>query len=173
MHSLVFLFGHLFVISVITVGGGAQALLYDLTVNQTHWLSGMDFASGLALTYTTPGPNILILPVFIGYRVGGLVGVLVGLIGIFLSPMILAGLVTGYVEHLFENPLVRKIEAGARSAIVGLLVLTMWKIFAQVQNPMHYGWIAVLAFFLCLKKVNPIFILACGAVIGLVLGKLF
>jgi chromate transporter len=173
MSNLLYFFVHLVQVCVIAIGGGAQALLFDLAVTQNHWISSSDFASGLALAFTTPGPNIFILPVFIGYKIGGVVGSLVGIGGIFILPMILAGIVTGYLEHLLDNLLIKRFETGARSAIVGLLLITIWKIGIQISSPFVYGIILVPAFMLSMKKVNPAIVLIGGAIVGSVLGLIF
>src|SRR5438552_14632236 len=58
------------VIGALAFGGGQAALplVERLAVADTGWLTPAQFATGVALSYATPGP-VLILAAFIGYHV--------------------------------------------------------------------------------------------------------
>ena len=57
------------VIGALAFGGGQAALplVERLAVADTGWLTSAQFATGVGLSYATPGP-VLILAAFIGYH---------------------------------------------------------------------------------------------------------
>src|SRR6266571_3161976 len=65
------------VIGTLAFGGGQAALplVERLAVADTGWLTPGQFASGVGLSYATPGP-VLILAAFIGYHVAAIPGAL-------------------------------------------------------------------------------------------------
>ena len=98
---MVELFLRFLVVGATAFGGGGTALpLVDrITVAETGWLTPHQFAVGVGFAYATPGP-ILILAAFVGYHVAGIAGALVGTVGVFAVPVILAAGSAGMVAQL-------------------------------------------------------------------------
>ncbi len=67
-------------IGALTFGSGYAMLpfIQDTVVNQFGWLTDQQFAVALALSLITPGP-VTIIGVFIGYKVAGITGAVVGI----------------------------------------------------------------------------------------------
>jgi len=65
---------HLALISAISFGGipGALPDLRNFVVEAHGWLSDRDFTDCFAVIQTIPGPNMILLTGFIGWKVGGL-----------------------------------------------------------------------------------------------------
>src|SRR5207253_10028343 len=80
------------VIGALAFGGGQAALplVERLAVADTGWLSQAQFAAGVALSYATPGP-VLILAAFIGYHIAGVSGAAAATVAVFAVPVALAG----------------------------------------------------------------------------------
>ena len=93
---MVELFLRFLVVGATAFGGGGTALplVERITVAETGWLTPQQFAIGVGFAYATPGP-ILILAAFVGYRVAGIAGALVGTVGVFAIPVILGGRLRG------------------------------------------------------------------------------
>jgi hypothetical protein len=75
------------VIGTLAFGGGQAALplVERLAVADTGWLTPVQFATGVGLSYATPGP-VLILAAFIGYHVAAVPGALAATAAVFAVP---------------------------------------------------------------------------------------
>jgi chromate transporter len=60
------------------------AFIQDQVVHQLHWLTPQEFIDGLALSQCTPGP-ILMVAAYVGYKVLGIAGAVVGAAAIFFA----------------------------------------------------------------------------------------
>ena len=170
MTDLAYLFISSLFISLVTFGGGSQALFYQFGVLQTQWISKGDLSSILAFGYATPGPAVFGTATFIGYRLDGLAGALVGTVGIFIVPFLLAQLASKYLSGLLSNPRVQSFIVGVGLAAAGLVAAT-------AVDVIHYGpirpWQVVLVAASLtaslFRKVNPLFIIVVGGLLGFIL----
>jgi len=93
-------------VSLVSVGGGTQAWIRQVTVKERQWLDDDEFAQALAVCQFLPGPNTLNMATFLGARFRGAAGSAACLAGLtFLPFLIVLGLGalyfrTGYVPRL-------------------------------------------------------------------------
>lgn len=168
------LFWRFAIISALAFGGGIAAtpLLERTSVAETGWVSSQDFAAGLAFSYVTPGPFMLVAT-FVGYKAAGLSGALAATLGVFLIPGILAVGTAHTLRRYLRHPRVQGFGRGAAPAVIGLLLVTALSLF----QASHAGWatpvitLTSTALFLW-TKLPPILILLGGAGAGLAYGLL-
>src|SRR2546423_15686224 len=88
------------IIGALAFGGGQAALplVERLAVADTSWLTPAQFATGVGLSYATPGP-VLILSAFVGYHVAAVPGAVAATAGGFFLPAPLAGFTSLGVAH--------------------------------------------------------------------------
>ena len=167
--DVAYLFAVSLLISLATFGGGSQALFYQYGVLQTHWITPTDLSAVLAFGYATPGPAVFGVATFIGYRIGGFAGAAIGTIGIFLVPFVAALVVSRYLNHLLQNPPAEMFVKGVGLAATGLVAATA---FGVVQVDTVSLWqviIAVSSLVVSIRwKVNPLYVIVVGGLIGLV-----
>jgi chromate transporter len=139
-------------IGALAFGGGQAALplVERLAVSDTQWLTQRQFATGVALSYATPGP-VLILAAFVGYHVSGVAGAIAASLAVFAVPMLAAGFAAQVTGILQERPWFQSFGRFAAAAAIGLLGQT------------------VLSLGLPLKDIHPALILAASAVAGVAL----
>ena len=93
-------------VSLVSVGGGTQAWIRQVTVQDHQWLDEDEFAQALAVCQFLPGPNTLNMATFLGSRFRGWPGAAACVLGLTLLPfLIVLGLGvlyfrTGYVPRL-------------------------------------------------------------------------
>lgn len=163
------IFFHIFAVSLLAYTGSAQALFYDMSVEQTRWLRPQDFANFLGFGFATPGPQVFSLGTFIGYGAGGIVGALIGTIAIYIAPITLSIFVGRYLRRWIEKDYAYYFIRSVGICATGLLIAIGVKIFGQNHISVVYAAIAVLAFIASTRKINPLFIIIFGLLGGLFL----
>ncbi len=168
--DLLYLFITSMLISASTFGGGSQALFYQYGVLQTGWITKTDLSAVLAFGYATPGPAVFGTATFIGYHIGGILGAIIGTIGIFIIPFITSFLAAKYLKQLLTHPLANHFIQGVGLAAAGLVAATAFSIFQLSDAAVWQIAVAIAALMISLKwKTNPLFILAGGLLIGILL----
>lgn len=168
--DLIYLFVISLLISVSTFGGGSEALFYQYGVLQTRWINETDFSAVMAFGYATPGPAVFGTATFIGYRIGGLGGAIIGTIGIFIVPFLTSFLAAKYFRHILTHSLAHYFIQGVGLAAAGLVAAPVFIIFDVSEAAVWQIVIAIIALIISLKtKVNPVYILLMGLVSGLIL----
>ncbi|HZM45862.1 MAG TPA: chromate transporter [Burkholderiales bacterium] len=169
---MVELFLRFLVVGATAFGGGGTALplVERITVAETGWLTPQQFAIGVGFAYATPGP-ILILAAFVGYHVAGIAGALVGTVGVFAIPVILAAGSAGVVAQLKRHARFRVFGRFAAAAAVGLLAVTLVTLARPVVE-LHPGLLAgsVLVFAAERLGVSPVLLLVIAVGAGAAAG---
>lgn len=111
-----------FKVGAFTFGGGITTLAFvqDQVVDQLHWLTPQEFLDGLALGQLTPGP-ILMLAAYIGYKLSGLTGAVVGGFAIFLPAFILMLSVLPVLNRFRELVWIKAAMRAISAAVIGLI----------------------------------------------------
>src|SRR5260370_27242945 len=166
------LFARFLVIGTLAFGGGQAALplVERLAVADTGWLTPAQFATGVGLSYATPGP-VLILAAFIGYHVAAIPGALVATMAVFAVPVACAGFAAQLVNKLKDARWFQAFGRFAAAAAVGLLGVTLIALarpVADLHPLLIFGAAAVFA--ADLRGIHPIILIASGTLIGAVSG---
>jgi chromate transporter len=155
-------------ISLATFGGGSQALFYQYGVLQTHWITRTDLSAILAFGYATPGPAVFGTATFIGYKIAGITGAVIGTVGIFIVPFVLSLIAAKYLTHLLKNPHAELFIKGVGLAATGLVAATAFGVLNYNTASMWQLVIVAGALVVSLKwRLNPLFVLLIGEMIGI------
>lgn len=165
--SLAALFGHL---SLLAFGGGNTVLpeMQREAVEVHGWMSAADFAALFALAQAAPGPNMLVCTL-IGLRVAGLPGALVATLGIITPSSVLTVAVFSAWERFRNAPWRRKVQAGITPVTVGLFMAAAVIIAQSADSTLALAAVtAVVAGLTLFSRIHPLWLLAAGAVAGIV-----
>jgi chromate transporter len=115
-----------FKVGAFTFGGGITTLAFmqDQVVNQLHWLTQQEFLDGLALGQLTPGP-ILMLAAYVGYKLSGVAGAVVGGIAIFLPAFLLMLSVLPVLNRIRELVWIKAAMRAISAAVIGILSVSL------------------------------------------------
>ncbi|VCU71227.1 putative chromate transport protein [Pigmentiphaga humi] len=111
-------------IGLTSFGGGLSGWMLREFVQRRRWLSESEFLSGLALAQAFPGVNVINLAIWLGFRLRGGCGALVGALGLVLPTMALALVVVGLFAAVAKTDSVHVALAGVAAAAVGLSLQT-------------------------------------------------
>jgi len=158
------------VIGTLAFGGGQAALplVERLAVADTGWLTPAQFATGVGLSYATPGP-VLILAAFIGYQVAAVPGALVATAAVFAVPVLFAGFAAQLVSKLKDADWFQAFGRFAATAAIGLLGVTLIAVARAVADIHPMLLVGAAAVFAAeLRGVHPIMLIAGATLIGAV-----
>ena len=159
-------------IGLFTIGGGyAMIPLMEAEVINTHnWLSPAEFLDIIAVAEMTPGPVSINAATFIGYRLAGVTGSLITTLGVITPSLVLLLLFSRLLNKLIHNPGAESFINGLRSALVALILLASFNLgqTAIIDIPTALIF-TVLLIVSMLRPVSPLYFIAAGAILGLLL----
>jgi len=166
------LFGIFLKIGAVIFGGGYAAVpfIQNEVCNIRPWLTPKEFLDGVALGQITPGP-VAITATFVDFKVMGIWGALIATVGIFLPSFLMLMILVRIYRKIAHIKYVSLFFNGIKSAVVAILLST--GIFFITLNWLNlpYGIFGIVVLFLLIfLKAEPIFLIICGAVFGLIIG---
>jgi chromate transporter len=141
-------------------------LHYDL-VTRLGWLTESEFSSAVAVGQITPGP-LMIMIAFMGYKVAGLAGAIVGTLGLFLPTALIVVAIAGSYLRFKDAPVIKGMTRGVSLAVVGLLAAVIIDLaWGAISGPADVliGFVAFVA--AGPLKLDPIAVLLGAALVGL------
>lgn len=175
MAKYIELFWSFFKIGTFTIGGGYAMipLMEKEVVDRKKWLEKETFMDVLSLSQAMPGIFAVNMATNIGYKLRGIFGAIVAVIGNILMPiLIILGLATCF-HYLNGNPVFESIFKGVRPAVVALIAAPVFTMAKTAKLSWHNAWIPIVAAALIwLLKVSPIWIILAAGLGGFVYGRL-
>ena len=107
-------------IALTSFGGGLSGWLLREFVQNRKWMTQEEFLNGLSISQALPGVNVKNMAVWIGYRLLGWRGAVIGFVGIIVPPAIVIVLLGTVFASLSRYPLTHVALMGAAAAAVGL-----------------------------------------------------
>ena len=152
----------------ITAFGGPAAhiaMMRDEVVERRHWLTDTEFLDLLAATNLIPGPNSTEMAIHLGYKRGGLPGLLLaGSCFILPACLIVGAIAWGYVRY-GDTPQVGWLMYGVSPVIIAIVAHALWKLGkSAVKGPLS-ALIGALVAGLALAGWNELGLLALGGVV--------
>lgn len=155
-------------LSLVSVGGLPSVMpeMQRYTVEVKGWLTPEDFIQMFALGQAAPGPNILIVSL-IGWKIAGPAGALVAFAAMCGPTAVLTWWVAGIWERFKDTAWRRHIQRAIAPIVVGMF-LSAGLILATPGDPDWRLWAiaALSAWTLVATKINPLWMIAAGGVLG-------
>jgi chromate transporter len=158
-------------IGALVFGSGYAMLpfIQDTVVNQFHWLTNQQFAVALALSLITPGP-VTIIGTFIGYKVAGVVGALVGMVNMYFPAWAMTTIVAAPYAKAGQVGYVKQVIGGIVAAFIGTLVIVLIKLAGDTLVDIPTISMAAAAFVVQrFIKIDTVWIISGGALVSLLL----
>jgi chromate transporter len=158
-------------IGALVFGSGYAMLpfIQDTVVNQFNWLTNQQFAVALALSLITPGP-VTIIGTFIGYKVAGVTGALVGMVNMYFPAWAMTTIVAAPYAKAGQVGYVKQVIGGIVAAFIGTLVIVLIKLAADTLTDIPAVLMATGAFLVQrFVRIDTVWIVICGAFLSLVM----
>lgn len=158
-------------VGILGFGGGPSfiPLIEEEVVSHHHWLTEKEFVDALAIGNTLPGPIATKLSTYVGYKIGGIPGVIAGLIGTVMPSLILMLIITAFFWEFKDLDATKGMLRGIRPAVVGMLAAVTFGLIKPSIASFPEGIIAVCCFLLMAAfNINPGLIMILSAVTGII-----
>ncbi len=159
-------------LSLLSVGGMPSVIpeMHRYVVEYRGWISHNDFIEMFALGQAAPGPNVLIASL-IGWKIAGVPGALVTLAAMCGPAAVLSFWVAGVWDRLQGTPWRAVAQRAMAPMVVGLIMSGGFVLATPGGSPDWRLWLiaAASAWAMVATKLNPLWMLAGGAVAGAIL----
>ncbi|WP_028273823.1 chromate transporter [Atopococcus tabaci] len=149
------LFTSTFYLSAFTFGGGyvIVPLMEKRFVQELGWIDEDQMLDIVAIGQSSPGPIAVNTSILVGYRMAGVPGALVTVLGTILPPLVIMTLVTYFYLAVRDNPIVHNLLLGMQAGVAAIIVNVVWNMAMRIIKQ---------------KRVVPILVMAVSLVAGIV-----
>jgi chromate transporter len=150
--------------------GSTLALLQRRLADERGWVEQSIISEGLAFTRALPGSTGIQLVAYLGHRLHGWPGALVGTVAYIAPATLMMILAAAFSLALPDHPAVERALTGLQIGVVGLLAASMWRLVrSEAKDKARLAVLllcAVLGFF-----VNAVLVIAFAGTVGLLMMK--
>lgn len=160
-----------FKIGLVFFGGGYVLipLIREELVIRQHLITHQEFLDGTAISQLTPGP-LAVIATFAGYKIGGVIGAIVGTIAVFTPGTLLMLFLSHGYSRFGNQESVKKVLNTLIPAIAGLLLAASWMIgHDSVRHLPGLVIFAVSLVALARYRINPALMIGAAALAGVAL----
>ncbi len=174
MKKLLTMFFTFFKIGSFTFGGGyAMIPLIEREVVDNHgWLTKDEFIDILVISQSFPGALAVNSCIFIGYKIGGLPGAILGLLGVVLPSFIIIVAIAIFFVAFRSLKVVDLLFKGISAAVPLLILVGVNSISKTVSKNAKNIIIIILTIIATLYfDINPVFIILIFGTYGVIHGR--
>lgn len=166
------LFRATFTLSAFTFGGGfvIVSLMKKKFVEELGWLEENEMLDITAIAQSSPGPIPINASVILGYRMCGVVGSLVAILGTALPPMVIISLISVFYTQFRQNTVIatalQVMRAGV-AAVIFDVVLNLAKNVIKTRRALYLGLMVGAFFAAVVCKVSAMLVILVCLAVGL------
>ena len=167
------LFKETFVLSAFTFGGGYViiSLMKKKFVDELNWLSDEEMLNLTAIAQSSPGPVAVNASIILGYKIAGIKGALVSILGTIIPPLLIITAVSYFYEAFKTNPFIAAVLKGMQAGVAAVIADVVFNLGSKVTKEKDIISCIIMIAAFCTTfffHVNVIYIiLICGLIGGL------
>jgi len=163
-----------FKIGAFTFGGGYAMIpiIQEEVVSKKKWIDENEFLDAIAVAQGSPGPVAVNTSIYVGYRVKGLPGALMAVLGTVLPSFFIILIIAKFFYQYRDNPILDKIFLGIRPAIVALILSAVYKLIKSSKlgyKKLIISLASVLA--IVFLNISPIYLVIAGGLGSVIINK--
>ncbi|MGO5051938.1 chromate transporter [Lachnospiraceae bacterium LCP25S3_G4] len=171
-HILWNLFKATFTLSAFTFGGGfvIVSLMKKKFVEELHWFDENEMLDITAIAQSSPGPIPINASVIIGYRMHGILGSLIAVLGTSIPPMVIISIISVFYKQFRENTVIaialQVMRAGV-AAVIFDVVINLAQNVCKTKRLLYIGLMLLAFIATYFFNVSAMIIIFICLVIGL------
>ena len=160
-------------LSAFTFGGGyvIVTLMKNKFVDEYHWIEENEMLDLVAIAQSSPGAIAVNGAIVVGYKLAGVVGIFITILGTILPPFIVLTVVSIFYNAFKSDWLISQLLEGMQAGVGAVIASVTVDMAAPiVKEKNHLSLIIMCVAFIaaCVFSVNVVYIvIACG-VIGVI-----
>lgn len=166
------LFKATFTLSAFTFGGGfvIVSLMKKKFVEELGWLDEDEMLDITAIAQSSPGPIPINASVILGYRMCGILGSLVAILGTALPPMIIISLISVFYAQFRENKIIAIALQVMRAGVAAVIFDVVLNLAENVCKTRRFSYILlmIISFFAtCFLHVSAMTVILICLALGI------
>lgn len=172
-HKLRKLFFSTLYLSAFTFGGGyvIVTLMRKKFVSEYHWIDEDEMLDLIAIAQSAPGAIAVNGAIVVGYKLAGLLGVLVSVIATIIPPFLIISVISlcynAFRTNLFVALMLEGMQAGV-GAVIASVVFDMGSGIVKEKNPMSLLIMAISFIVTYVFNINVIYVILVCISLGLI-----
>ena len=167
------LFFSCFYLSTFTFGGGYVIVtrLKEKFVDQYHWIEEEEMLDLVAIAQSSPGAIAVNGAIIVGYKLAGIPGVLLSVLGAIIPPMVILSVISVFYDAFRSNYYIAALLKGMTAGVGAVILSVVYDMGKNVVKSKDWINIAIMIISFCLSyflNVNVIFIILSVAAFGMV-----
>lgn len=140
------LFKSMFILSSCTFGGGfvIVSLMKKKFVEELKWIEEDEMLDITAITQSSPGPLPVNASVIIGYRICGIAGSLMAILGTIIPPMVIISLISIWYTQFRTNPYIAVALQVMRAGVAAVIFDVVINLAGSVCKTRRFLYIAMM-----------------------------
>lgn len=160
-------------LSAFTFGGGyvIVTLMKKKFVDECHWIEEDEMLDLVAIAQSSPGAIAVNGAIVVGYKLAGLAGALVAIVGTVIPPFLIISLISVFYNAFRENYIIAQLLEGMQAGVGAVIAAVVFDMGEGVVRGKNAGSIIIMlgAFIVaCIFSINVVYIVIVCLLIGVV-----
>ena len=140
------LFKSMFILSASTFGGGfvIVSLMKKKFVEELGWLEESEMLDITAIAQSSPGPIPINASVILGYRMQGILGSIIAILGTSIPPMVIISIISMFYTEFRESEIIATALMVMRAGVAAVICDVVIKLAKNVIKTGNYLYIALM-----------------------------
>ncbi|MGO5543589.1 chromate transporter [Blautia sp. HCP3S3_H10_1] len=160
-------------LSTFTFGGGyvIVTLLKEKFVDQYHWIDEEEMLDLVAIAQSSPGAVAVNGAIVVGYKLGGIPGMVLSVLGAILPPMVILSLISMFYNAFRSNFYIAVLLKGMTAGVGAVIISVVYDMGKKIVKAKDWVNVVIMAASFCASyflNVNIIYIILAVALFGMV-----
>lgn len=165
-------------LSAFTFGGGyvIVTLMKKKFVDDYHWIEENEMLDLVAIAQSSPGAIAVNGAIVVGYKLAGLLGVFVSIIGTIIPPFVIISVISICYNAFRSNYLVSQMLEGMQAGVGAVIASVTYEMGAGiVKEKSKISLLIMIGAFIasCIYEVNVVYIVIICGLIGVIRTYIF
>ncbi|WP_346998241.1 chromate transporter [Coprococcus eutactus] len=164
-------------LSTFTFGGGyvIVSLMKKKFVDENHWIEQDEMLDLVAIAQSSPGPIAVNGAIAVGYKLCGIAGALVAIVGTIIPPFVIISIISYCYSAFRSNWMISQMLEGMQAGVAAVIASVTYDMGADiVKQRDDLGVLVMIAAFVAsyILEINVVFIVIVCGLVGVCRGQL-